>query len=69
MYDPKSNQTSLAVHVFSRIPVRAIVSKGGIASERKAHSFVIKLGESGYVLIANSLINIYGNAKDLILGK
>nr|UPT49056.1 pentatricopeptide repeat protein AaPPR1464 [Agave angustifolia] len=47
----------------------AAVSERGIAVGRRAHSFVIKLGLSGCVPVANSLINMYGKAGDLMMGK
>lgn len=41
----------------------------GIDFGRKVHCFVVKLGLSGCVPVANSLINMYGKAGDLTGGK
>ncbi|ONK73604.1 uncharacterized protein A4U43_C04F33360 [Asparagus officinalis] len=54
---------------FTNILSSCTLKTEGIDTGKKLHSFIVKLGLSGYVPVANSLINMYGKAGDLRTGK
>ncbi|KAF2284117.1 hypothetical protein GH714_019203 [Hevea brasiliensis] len=42
---------------------------GALGIGRKAHSFIVKLGLSGYIPVGNSLLNMYAKAGDLVMAQ
>lgn len=54
---------------FTNVLSACVALADGIAVGRKMHSFVVKMGSSADIPVANSLINMYGKAGDLRTGK
>ncbi|XP_010258546.1 PREDICTED: pentatricopeptide repeat-containing protein At2g22070 [Nelumbo nucifera] len=64
--------------IWSRVPptkftftniLASCVALGDLDLGRKVHSFVVKLGLSSYVPVANSLLNMYGKSGDPVTAK